>query len=101
MTCPDEKLQDTGQAMTLAKKAMDLSGGKDPVVLETLAEAHFRNNDPAKAAELQRKAVEIAGKRCPDGSCIKEMQERLQKYELASRQEVRTGYEVLPMDSNN
>jgi hypothetical protein len=27
------------------------------------------------------------------------MQQRLQKYEMAARQEVRTNYEILPVDS--
>jgi tetratricopeptide (TPR) repeat protein len=99
MTCPNEQLQDTVKAMELAKKAMELTDGKDGVVLETLAEAHFRQGDPAKAAELQKKAIELGSRNCPDNSCVKEMQQRLQKYELAARQEVRKNYEILPTDS--
>ena len=99
LTCPDEKLQDPLQALELAKKALELPEGKDGVVYETLAEAHFRHGDPLKAIELQRKAIELGSKKCPDRSCIKEMEQRLQKYELAARPEVRIGYEILPMDS--
>ena len=87
------------QALELAKKALELSEGKDGVVYETLAEAHFRHGDPLKASELQKKAIELGSKKCPDRSCIKEMEQRLQKYELAARPEIRTGYEILPMDS--
>ena len=99
LTCPDEKLQDASKAMELAKKALDLTEGKDGLVHETLAEAYFRQGDPLKAAEHQKKAIELGSQRCPDHSCVKEMQQRLQKYEMAARQEVRTGYEILPLDS--
>jgi tetratricopeptide (TPR) repeat protein len=99
LTCSDEKLQDPLQALELAKRALELSEGKDGVVYETLAEAHFRHGDPLKASELQRKAIELGSKKCPDRSCIKEMEQRLQKYELAARPEIRIRYEILPMDS--
>jgi len=99
LTCPDEKLQDASKAMELAQKALELTGGKDGLVHETLAEAYFRQGDPLKAVDHQKKAIELGSQRCPDASCVKEMQQRLQKYEMAARQEVRTGYEILPMDS--
>jgi tetratricopeptide (TPR) repeat protein len=99
LTCPDEKVQDTAKAMELAKEAVDLPGGKDGLIYETLAEAYFRQGDPAKAAEVQKKAIEMGSKKCPDGSCTKEMKDRLQKYELAARQEIRQNYEILPLDS--
>jgi len=99
LTCPDEKLQDTPRAMDLAKKALDMMGTKDGVFQETIAEAYFKQGDPLKAAEHQKKAVEMGSKKCPDESCIKEMKERLNKYELAARQEVRKSYEILPLDS--
>lgn len=99
LTCPDETLQDSSKAMEWAKKALELTGGKDGLVHETLAEAYFRQGDPLKAAEHQKKAIQLGSQKCPDGSCTKEMQQRLQKYEMAARQEVRTGYEILPLDS--
>lgn len=99
LTCPNEKLQDANKAMELAKKAVEMSEAKDGVALETLAEAYFRQGEALKAIDAQKKAIELGSKNCPDGSCVKEMQQRLQKYELAARQEVRTGYEILPLDS--
>jgi tetratricopeptide (TPR) repeat protein len=98
LTCPDEKLQDPTKAMELAKKALELTGGKDGLVHETVAEAYFRQGDALKAAEHQKKAIELGSTVCPDGSCLKEMQQRLQKYELAGRQEVRSGYEIVPVE---
>src|SRR5208283_4818342 len=99
LTCPDETLQDSSKAMEWAKKALELTGGKDGLVHETVAEAYFRQGDPLKAAEHQKKAIQLGSQKCPDGSCTKEMQQRLQKYEMAARQEVRTGYEILALDS--
>lgn len=99
LTCPDEKIQNTAKGLELANKAKDLSGGKDGLIYETLAEAYFKQGDPVKAGEFQKKAIEMGSMKCPDGSCTKEMKERLQKYELAARQEVRTNYEILPLDS--
>jgi tetratricopeptide (TPR) repeat protein len=99
MTCPDEKIQDSNKAMELAKKALEGPDGKDGVILEVLAEAHFKQGDPIKAAEVQKKAIEMGSKKCPDNSCTKEMQERLQKYELAARPEIRSAYEILPLES--
>ncbi|MGC8908109.1 MAG: tetratricopeptide repeat protein [Desulfomonilaceae bacterium] len=99
LTCPDESLQDPSKAMELAKKAIELTEGKDGVIYETIAEAYFRQGDALKAAESQRKAIELGSKKCPDGSCLKEMKQRLQKYEMAARPEVRNSYEFLPLDS--
>ncbi len=100
LTCPDEKLQDSAKAMDLAKKAVEMSRGKDGVAQETLAEAYFRQGEPLKAIDHQKEAIKLGSKNCPDGSCVKEMQQRLQKYELAARQEIRTGYEILPLDGS-
>ncbi len=101
LTCPDESLQDPTKALELAKKAAELSEGKDGVVQETLAEAYFRQGDSLTAAMHQKKAIELGSQKCPDGSCLKEMQQRLQKYEMASRPEVRISYEILPVESGN
>ncbi len=99
LTCPTEGIQDKSEALALAKRALELPGGKDGIIYETLAEAYFQRGNPVKAVELQKKAIEIGSKKCPDKSCIKQMEERLRKYEIAARPEVRNGYEVLPMDA--
>jgi len=99
MTCKDEKLQDTGKALEMAKKAFEMSGGKkDGVFLETLAEAYFRQGDYLKAADYQKKAVAIEAAKCPDGACVKDMKDRLQKYELAARAEERIDHSLIPLN---
>jgi len=99
MTCPDEKLRDGTKALELAKKANEMTAGKDAVVQETLAEAYFQQGDAAKAAELQKKAIALKSKSCPQGSCTDEMKVRLAKYQLAARNEERKSYEILSLDS--
>jgi tetratricopeptide (TPR) repeat protein len=100
LTCPDESMKDSSEAMELAQKAYDLSDGQNGLVLETLAEAFFQHGDPLKAAELQEKAIALQIKECPDGSCVREMRERLKKYQMSTRKEQRTSYEILPLDSD-
>jgi tetratricopeptide (TPR) repeat protein len=101
LTCPDEKLQDSTKAMVLAKKALTLVGGRDGVIQETLAEAFFKQGDFLNAVKHQQAAIKLMSPQCPDGSCLKEMQGRLKKYELAARRETRTNYEILKMDSGS
>ncbi len=100
MTCPDEKLRDGTKALELAKKANEMTEGKDAVVQETLAEAYFQQGDAAKAAELQEQAIALKSKICPQGSCTEEMKTRLEKYKLAARNEQRQSYEILPLNSD-
>lgn len=99
LTCPDESMKDSSKAMELAQKAFDMSDGENGLVFETLAEAYFQHGDPLKAAELQEKAIALQIKKCPDGTCVREMRERLKKYQMATRKEQRTTYEILPLDS--
>lgn len=100
LTCPDTKMQDPTTAMEIALKANEMSKGLDALALETLAEAFYRQGDVAKASEHQQKALDLMKKNCPDGSCLKEMLERLQKYQLAGRREQREEQEILPLDSS-
>jgi Tfp pilus assembly protein PilF len=95
LTCPDAALKNPGQAMELAQKAEAIDG-KSPLVQETIAEAFFLNNQPQEAAKRLEIALEEQRKKCPDGSCVKEMEERLKKYKLAADPK-RDDYEILPL----
>jgi tetratricopeptide (TPR) repeat protein len=44
-------------ALRAAKRASELEGDKDPMILDTLARAHFLKGDKAKAIEIQTKAL--------------------------------------------
>jgi hypothetical protein len=54
------KKRDLELALRAASKANELSGDKDPAVLDTLARVHFLKGDAARAIEIQRRAVELA-----------------------------------------
>ncbi len=47
-------------AIAAASRAKELTEGKDPSILDTLAVAHFGAGDVAQAIEVQTKAVELA-----------------------------------------
>jgi thiol-disulfide isomerase/thioredoxin len=47
-------------ACKIAAKANDVSGGKDPAILDTLARTTFLKGEKDKAVELQQKAVDLA-----------------------------------------
>jgi pimeloyl-ACP methyl ester carboxylesterase len=49
----------TDKAVTHARKAVELTGRKDPVILSLLAKALFRNKEPEKAAATMRQAMQI------------------------------------------
>lgn len=56
-TCSDDKLRDGKRAVELAVKASELTGGKDPAVLDALAAAHAETGDFVRAVEYQKKAL--------------------------------------------
>ncbi len=57
---PEVSLRDGAKAVVLAKKADQLSGGGNPVVLETLAVAYEQAGSVQQAAETARRAMELA-----------------------------------------
>ena len=71
------KTRDTQLALKLAKRANDLSGGKEAGILETYARALFDNGQSAEAIEQQKKALELAG----DDESKAELKKTLEKYE--------------------
>jgi hypothetical protein len=58
--------RDLKQAMRIAGRANELTGGKDSSILETVAKGHFLSGDITTAIEVQKAAVEVA-----DGEEIK------------------------------
>lgn len=65
-----------------ARKANELTGGQDPMILDTLARAQYMQNDLNQALQTQRKAVELAKEQGKlNGAEIAELEERLAEYE--------------------
>jgi thiol-disulfide isomerase/thioredoxin len=72
--------RDYDLAMRASVRANELTEGKDPAVLNTLARAHFDTGSVAKAVEYQTTAVSLAGeKEKPD------YQARLDRYQEAAK----------------
>jgi thiol-disulfide isomerase/thioredoxin len=63
-------------ARKLAERANDVSKGKNPAILDTLARAHFVSGDLAKAVDFQTKAVAAA----KDEDMKADLEATLEKY---------------------
>ena len=63
-------------AMDAAKKANELSGGKDGSILDTLARAYWESGDAKKAISLQEQAIAVA----PEGRMKESMKTTLEQY---------------------
>jgi Flp pilus assembly protein TadD len=59
-TCPDAAVRNGGEAVSLAEKARQLSEGRDPVVLSTLAAAYAEAGRFSEAVETARRALALA-----------------------------------------
>ncbi|MFN2542927.1 MAG: tetratricopeptide repeat protein [Chthoniobacterales bacterium] len=59
-TCPDESVRDANRAVQLAEDALRLSGGKNALVLRTLAAAYAESGRFTEAVETARRAAELA-----------------------------------------
>lgn len=77
--------RDADVAMLLAKKAVELTKESDGMILDTLALAHFQKGDIQKAAEIQKKAIELVSKDGAPEDMVAEMKGRLEKFEQAAK----------------
>jgi tetratricopeptide (TPR) repeat protein len=59
-TTPDDTLRNGAEAVALAQKAVDLSGGKDPSILETLAAAYAEQRQFSQAIDTAQRALTLA-----------------------------------------
>ena len=75
---PDSPIEDKNYdvALKAAERANELTEGKDAAILDTLARAHFRKGNTAKAIEFQKKAIDNA-----DDEMKSELEAALKEYE--------------------
>jgi tetratricopeptide (TPR) repeat protein len=76
--CPDAKLRDGKKAVASAKKACDLTGWKDAVLLDSYAAAQAEAGDFDAAVRWEARAIELAPKENQ-----KEYRQRLELYRMS------------------
>jgi Tfp pilus assembly protein PilF len=59
-TCSDASLRNGPKAVEFARQASELSGGRNPVILHTLAAAYAENGQFSEAVETAKSALELA-----------------------------------------
>jgi tetratricopeptide (TPR) repeat protein len=59
-TCPDNSLRNGNKAVELAQQAVQLSGGKSPEILDTLAAAYAEAGRFPEAIETARQALDLS-----------------------------------------
>lgn len=79
-TSPDPAMRDPAQALALAERAAQLSGRRDPKVLDTLAAAQAAGGDFASAVATARTALALAGESSA-GRLAQEIRQRLRLFE--------------------
>jgi tetratricopeptide (TPR) repeat protein/peroxiredoxin len=62
-TCPDKTLRNGQQALVHAQRAIQLTRGRIPVILESLAAAHAELENFTEAVRWQEKAIKLARKK--------------------------------------
>jgi tetratricopeptide (TPR) repeat protein len=79
-TCPEPGVRDAAEAMRLATRAAELTGGRDPTVLDALAAAQAAGGRYAEAARTARAALALALRQRAD-AVARGLRERLALYE--------------------
>ncbi len=74
-----------GVALRMAARCNELTGESNWMYVDTLAWAHFKTGDVARAIELERKALEL----CKDDGRIDEVKDALARFEAERAQQQR------------
>jgi Tfp pilus assembly protein PilF len=79
-TCPDSAVRNGAEALSMAEKAKQLSGGNDPGVLDTLSTAYAENGRFDEALAAERQAAPIAEQ---EGDAVLEssIKDHMERYE--------------------
>ena len=71
---------DRRNALDCAERAVELSNRQGPVMLATLAEAHFRTGEPKKALEVLKECPILMGDHNAEWLTLEEIDRRRQLY---------------------
>jgi protein O-mannosyl-transferase len=66
-TAPDDSLRDGAQAVKLAEQALNLSGGRIPILFRTLAAAYAENGQFSQAIETAQRGITLANSQSNPG----------------------------------
>ncbi len=77
--CPDASVRNGGEAVVWAKRAVELSGGREPVLLDTLAAAYAEAGQFPDALQTAEKALDMATKR-KNWSLAKAIETKIELY---------------------
>jgi Flp pilus assembly protein TadD len=85
-TSPDPSIRDGQKALELAQRANVLSGGTNPVVLETLAAANAGTGHFSEAIAIARQALQLAANQnnASNAKIVAALQEQLKLYQAGS-----------------
>ena len=78
-TCPDETIRDGAEALRIALRVSNATGGRVPPILDTLAAAQAASGDFAAAVETVNRAIEID--QSGPARLTEQLQKRLKLYE--------------------
>jgi Flp pilus assembly protein TadD len=79
-TSPDSSIRNGSEALALARRAVQLTSGKDPVTLDTLAAAYAETASFAEAAQTARTALELA-RQTSNEAVMEALKNRITLYE--------------------
>ena len=82
-TWPEASIRDRSRALELARRADQLSGGQDPLLLRTLAAAYAENAQFGEAVRTARRALELAAA-SPDSGLGDALRLQLKQYEAGT-----------------
>jgi tetratricopeptide (TPR) repeat protein len=80
-TCPSSSIRNGAEAVALAERAKQLSGGGDPDLLDTLSAAYAEDRNFAQAAEIEQQAIALATQQA-DAALSARLKVHLAKYAL-------------------
>jgi protein O-mannosyl-transferase len=83
-TCSDASLRNGSKAVELAQQADQLSGGRNPVILRTLAAAYAETGQFPKAAETAQHALELATEQDKNAALADALRNEIGFYQRAS-----------------
>ena len=82
-TCPKSSFRDGAEGVALAQRALRLSDGREPIILDTLAAAYAEAGRFPDAVQTARKALELA-ERQNKAALAKNVKARMRLYEAGT-----------------